>query len=70
MSLRRSSPGTVDCETNVAIDPTNNDVSVTVMDQLTCRYAGQTVTYCLQFTTDQCDSDTVMESTDQCMCKL
>ena len=60
-SVQRSSPGTVDCGTNVATETT-----ITVMDEISCRYAGQTVTYCLQFTTEQCDSATVMESTAQC----
>ena len=67
VSVQRSSPMTVDCGTSVASQPTNGDATVTIMDQLSCRYAGQCVTYCLQFTTDQCDSATVMESTDQCM---
>ena len=66
VSVQRSSPTSVDCGMSVATQPTNGDATVTIMDQLSCRFAGQRVTYCLQFTTDQCDSLRVMESTDQC----
>ena len=66
MSVQRSSPTSTDCEMSVTTQPTNGDQTVTIMDQLSCRYAGQRVTYCLQFTADQCDSFTVMESTDRC----
>ena len=67
VSVQRSSPVTVDCEMSVATQPTNGNATVTIMDQLSCQYAGQRVTYCLQFTTDQCDSARGMERTDQCM---
>ena len=55
-----------DCTISVDTQPTNGDATVTIMDLLSCRYARQRITYCLQFITDQCDSATVMESTDQC----
>ena len=55
-----------DCGINVATQPTGGE-TVTITDQLSCQYAGQRVTYCLQFTANQCSSTIAMESTDQCM---
>ena len=49
---------------------TSGSSTVTVMETLNCRYAGRRVTYCLQFSTDECQSNTAMESTPQCMCAM
>ena len=41
---------------------TNGSLSVTVMDTLSCSYAGRRVTYCLQFRTHECQSNVAMET--------
>ena len=40
---------------------TSGSSPVTVMDTLSCRYAGRRVTYCLQFRTDECRSSVATE---------
>ena len=66
MSVQRSSRMTRDCGGVVTTPPISDGGTVSTVDQLSCRYAGQSVTYCLQFTADECNSATVMESTGQC----
>ena len=41
---------------------TSGSSPVTVMDTLSCRYAGRRVTYCLQFRTDECQSNVATET--------
>ena len=47
---------------------TNGSSPVTVMDTLSCRYAGRSATYCVQFSKDGCQSGVAME-TVQCKAK-
>ena len=62
VSIQRSSPDSDSCEESVVNQMTSGSSPVTVMDTLSCRYAGRRVTYCLQFRTDNCQSAVAMES--------
>ena len=57
VSIQRSSPDSDSCEESVVNQMTSGSSAVTVMDTLSCRYAGRRVTYCLQFRTDECQSN-------------
>ena len=62
VSIQRSSPDSDSCEESVVNQMTSGSSPVTVMDTLSCRYAGRRVTYCLQFRTDECQSNVVTET--------
>ena len=66
VSIQRSSLESDSCEDSVVNQMTSGSSTVTVMETLSCRYAGRRVTYCLQFSTDECQSNIVMETTPQC----
>ena len=40
----------------------SSPVTYTVMDTLSCRYAGRRVTYCLQLRTDECQSNVATDT--------
>ena len=62
VSIQRSSPDSDSCEESVVNQMTSGSSPVTVMDTLSCRYAGHRVTYCLQFRTDECQSNVATET--------
>ena len=66
VSIQRSSPDSVSCEESVVNQMTSGSSPVTVMDTLSCRYAGRMVTYCLQFRTDECQSSIAMADAIEC----
>ena len=65
VSIQRSSPDGNSCEESITNQMTNGSSPVTVMDTLSCRYAGRSATYCMQFSKDGCESGVAME-TVQC----
>ena len=44
---------------------TSGSSPVTVMDTLSCSYAGRRVTYCLQFRTRECQSSVATETVER-----
>ena len=64
VSIQRSSPDSDPCEESVVNQMTSGSSPVTVMDTLSCRYAGSRVTYCLQFRTDECQSSMATETVE------
>ena len=65
VSIQRSSPDSDSCEESVVNQMTSGSSPVTVMDTLSCRYAGRRVTYCLQFRTDNCQSSVATETVER-----
>ena len=53
--IQRSVPNSVSCEVNV-YEQNLIGTALTTRDTLGCRYAGQVVTYCLQFNISSCSS--------------
>ena len=64
VSIQRSSPDSDSCEESVVNQMTSGSSPVTMMDTLSCTYAGHRVTYCLQFRTDECQSAVAIESVE------
>ena len=54
---------TMSCRSERIFDEVINGSSpVTLTDMLRCRYDDNIVTYCLQFTTEECQSEVAMET--------
>ena len=64
VSAWRSSLDSDSCEESVVNQMTSGSSPVIVMDTLSCRYAGHRVTYCLQFRTDECQSNVATETVE------
>ena len=66
MSIHRSSINSdlPSCDESVLSQFTANSSSVTVVDTLSCRYAGHRVTYCLQLVADECQSSVAMQTVE------
>ena len=58
--IQRSVPNSDSCEVNVYQQ--NNRGMVSTSDTLGCRYAGQVVTYCLQFNISSCSSQIALDT--------
>ena len=67
VSIQSSSPDSDSCEESVVNQMTSGRSPVIVMDTPSCRYAGRRVTYCLQFRTDECQSNVTTETVE---CKV
>ena len=64
VSIQRSPPDGDSCEESIVNQMTSGSSPVTVMNTLSCRYAGRRVTYCLQFRTDECQSNVATETVE------
>ena len=59
--IQRSVPNSASCEV-IVYQQNNGGMVSTFRDTLGCRYAGQVVTYCLQFNISSCSSQIALDT--------